>query len=250
VIIGGGNVAIDCARTCLRLGFGEVEILYRRSLVEMPARAEEIAEAREEGVKIRFLTAPVKVVAKDGKVTAIECIKMKLGEPDAGGRRRPVPVKGSEFTVKTEMIVPAIGQSPALPVLAGRDALAVGKGNTVAVDPATLRTNVDGVFAGGDCVTGPATLIEALDMGNRAARGIDAYLRGETPTAERPFAGIDTRAQRTKGFVIPAEAVQAPCLEATARVAGFDEVEGGFDAARAIREAGRCLRCYRLMVWE
>jgi len=249
VIIGGGNVAIDCARTCLRLGFGEVEILYRRSLAEMPARAEEIAEAQEEGVKIRFLAAPLKVVAKNGKVTAIECIKMKLGEPDASGRRRPVPVKGSEFSVKTEMIIPAIGQNPALPTVAGTEALAVAKGNTVAVDAVTLRTNLDGVFAGGDCVTGPATLIEALDMGNRAARSIDLYLQGKSPAAEHPFAGIDTRAQRTKGFVSPAASGEAALLPAKTRIAGFDEVEGGFDAAAAIREANRCLRCYRLMVW-
>ena len=247
VIIGGGNVALDCARSCARLGFGEVEILYRRTRNEMPAHAEEIEGALEEGVKFTYLTAPVAVVTKDGKVIGLECIKMKLGEPDESGRRRPVPVKGSEFVVKTDMILPATGQASDLSFITSLDVTDWG---TVKVDAATYKTNIDSVFAGGDCVTGAATLIEALDAGNNVARSIDAYLSGKAYKPEVRFKEIDAKAKRDVLYTTKKKAEQVKFADPKVRVADFSEVEGGFDAARAAAEAKRCLRCYRVIVWE
>lgn len=248
VIVGGGNVAMDCARSCARLGFKDVEILYRRTRKEMPARAEEVDEALEEGIKIRYLVAPVSVLADGNKVKGVECIRMKLGEPDSSGRRRPVPVKGSEFKVKADLVIPAIGQKPDLGF--AKEVIQVTGWGTVEVNPETLRTNLEGVFAGGDCVSGPATLIEALDAGNRVARSIDAYLQGRTAEPEVSFKGIDVKAQRTEGFIDTCPQEKASLLDPKVRVKNFAEVEGPFSNIAAMKEANRCLRCYRLVVWE
>jgi formate dehydrogenase beta subunit len=250
VIVGGGNVALDCARSCARLGFKDVNILYRRSRVEMPASNEEIEGALEEGITITYLAVPVKILEKDGKVTGVECVKMKLGKPDESGRRRPIPVKGSEYTLKTDVVVAAIGQQPALPLSKGKEKIDVTTWGTIKIDPATFMTNVAGVFAGGDCVTGPATLIEALDMGNRVARSIDAFITGRAITEEISFADVDLKKQRGRGFVVNEPAKEVECMAVTKRLEGFDEVEGGFGPALAMEEAGRCLRCYRVVVWE
>ena len=248
VIVGGGNVAMDCARSCARLGFKDVEILYRRTRKEMPARAEEVDEALEEGIKIRYLVAPVSVLADGNKAKGVECIRMKLGEPDSSGRRRPVPVKGSEFKVKADLVIPAIGQKPDLGF--AKEVIQVTGWGTVEVNPETLRTNLEGVFAGGDCVSGPATLIEALDAGNRVARSIDAYLQGRTAEPEVSFKGIDVKAQRTEGFIDTCPQEKASLLDPKVRVKNFAEVEGPFSNIAAMKEANRCLRCYRLVVWE
>ncbi len=248
VIVGGGNVAMDCARSCARLGFKDVEILYRRTRKEMPARAEEVDEALEEGIKIRYLVAPVSVLADGNKVKGVECIRMKLGEPDSSGRRRPVPVKGSEFKVKADLVIPAIGQKPDLGF--ARDVIQVTGWGTIEVNPETLRTNLEGVFAGGDCVSGPATLIEALDAGNKVARSIDAYLQGRTIEPEVSFRGIDLKAQRTEGFIDACPQEKVSLLDPKARVKSFAEVEGPYSDMTAMKEANRCLRCYRLVVWE
>ncbi|MDD5168505.1 MAG: FAD-dependent oxidoreductase [Syntrophales bacterium] len=251
VIIGGGNVALDCARNCIRLGFKNVEIVYRRSRVEMPGSKEEIEEAIHEGVKFTYLTAPVDIVRKGGKVTAIECIKMKLGEPDESGRKRPIPVKGSEFTLKTDMVIAATGQKPDLSLLSGKEKTALSTAwGTIKIDPASYSTPIARIFAGGDCVSGPATVIEALNMGNKAAKSIDAYLQGKTFTDELSFAGIDTKEQRDMGFVPRDPVNTVKFLDVKERVKGNAEVEGGFSAAEAVKEAKRCLRCYRLVVWE
>jgi len=248
MIVGGGNVALDCARSCARLGFKKVEIIYRRSRAEMPASDEEIEGAREEGISIRFLAVPVRIIAKNGKVVGAECIKMKLGKPDESGRRRPVPVKGSEFIVKTDMIIAAIGQRPELPAMDKK--VGTTAWGTIQADPRTLATRMEGVFAGGDCVSGPATLIEALDMGNRAAEGIDAYLSGGG-TAERvSFAGVDLCKHRGRGLVVKNPALDVTFIDPKKRAGNFEEVEGGFNAADAMCEAQRCLRCYRVVVWE
>jgi len=248
MIVGGGNVALDCARSCVRLGFKKVEIIYRRSRAEMPASDEEIEGALEEGVSIRFLSVPVKIIAKNGKVTGAQCIKMKLGKPDESGRRRPVPVKGSEFTVKTDVIIAAIGQRPELPAMDRK--VGTTAWGTIEADPVTLTTQMEGVFAGGDCVTGPATLIEALGMGNRAADGIDAYLGGGAPKEAVSFDGVDMRGRRGPGYVVSKPVNEVAFLDPKERSGGFEEVEGGFCAADALREAQRCLRCYRVVVWE
>lgn len=247
VVIGGGNVAIDCARTCARLGFEQVEILYRRTRAEMPAHNEEIEGALQEGVKISYLAAPVSVVTKNGRVTGVECIKMKLGEPDESGRRRPVPVKGSEFAVKTDMIIPATGQKPDLSFVTEIDMTNWG---TIKIDPATFRTNLKGVFAGGDCVTGPATIIDALNAGNRAARIIDCYIQGRKFDEEIALGGLVPKKGRESLFVPRRMGEKVKHLDPKERIAGFSEVEGGFSPAEAIEEAKRCLRCYRVVVWD
>ncbi|MFH1080505.1 MAG: FAD-dependent oxidoreductase [Pseudomonadota bacterium] len=250
VIIGGGNVALDCARSCARLGFNEVEILYRRSRAEMPASSEEIREAQEEGVKFNYLKAPVKILAKDGKVTGLEYIKMKLGEPDQSGRKRPIPVKGSEAQMKADMVIAATGQKSDLSLFTGKEGVQTTDWGAIKADPVTFKTSVEGIFAGGDCVSGPATLIEALNAGNKVARSIDCALQGKAYLDPDPFAGVETGNQRDTGLVVKKAAAKATFLDVTRRLDNVAEVEGGLSVAEAIAEARRCLRCYRLMVWE
>jgi formate dehydrogenase beta subunit len=250
VIIGGGNVALDCARSCARLGFEDVEILYRRSRAEMPASSEEIREAQEEGIKFNYLKAPVKILAKDGKVTGLEYIKMKLGEPDQSGRRRPIPIKGSEARMKADVVIAATGQKSDLALFSGKDGVETTDWGSIKADPVTFQTSVEGIFAGGDCVSGPATLIEALNAGNKVARSIDCALQGKAFADPDPFAGVETGAQREAGLVVKKAASKVSFLDVARRLEDTAEVEGGFSAAEARAEAGRCLRCYRLMVWE
>lgn len=177
VVIGGGNVAVDAARTALRMGAKEVAILYRRSSEEMPANPWKVREAEAEGVKIQFLVSPKKILGKDGRVKALKCIKMSLGEPDESGRRAPVPVEGSEFTIKSDMIILAIGEMPDLTFLPKE--IEVTEAGTIAVDPFTMETSMPSVFAGGDVVSGPATVVEAVVAGKKAASSIERYLKGE-----------------------------------------------------------------------
>lgn len=175
VVIGGGNVAIDAARTAIRFGAKEVTVLYRRSRAEMPASPREIEEAEAEGVKIQFLVAPSKVLGEDGKVASLRCIRMKLGEFDKSGRRRPIPIKGSEFVIRLDTLVSAIGEAPDVSMLPTN--IEIARGNRIKVNPLTLETNLPGVFAGGDAVSGPATVLEAIGAGVRAAFSIIRYLR-------------------------------------------------------------------------
>lgn len=174
-VIGGGNVAVDAARTALRLGAKKVTILYRRSRAEMPASPREVKEAEEEGVKIQFLVAPSKIFGEDGKVAALECIRMELGEFDKSGRRRPIPIKGSEFVIRLDTLISAIGEAPDVSILPTK--IEIARGNTIKVNPLTLETNLPGVFAGGDAVSGPATVLEAIGAGVRAAFSIMRYLK-------------------------------------------------------------------------
>jgi formate dehydrogenase beta subunit len=250
IIVGGGDVAMDCSRSCARLGFQEVTIIYRRSRVEMPARDEEIEEAKKEGVAIRFLANPVKIVAKDGRVTGANCIKMKLGKPDESGRRRPLPVKGSEFHMDADMIIAAIGQRPELPIIPDKERVEITGWGTIKADPVTYMTDVEGVFAGGDCVTGPAILIDALHTGNRVAKSIDRYLHGGSLSSEISFDGLDLKGQRARGYTVKDKAQGVEFLDTKKRTGNFEEVEGGFTAMEAMKEAQRCLRCYRVVVWE
>jgi glutamate synthase (NADPH/NADH) small chain len=175
-IIGGGNVAVDSATTALRLGAKEATILYRRSREEMPASPWEVKEAEEEGVKIQFLVSPKRIIGENGKVTAIECMRMELSEPDETGRKRPVPIQGSEFVIKTGTVIMAIGQFPNTDFLP--ETVEITEKRTIAADPFTLETSSPGIFAGGDAVSGAATLMEAIIAGKRAAISIHLYLRG------------------------------------------------------------------------
>ncbi|MDI6840902.1 MAG: NADPH-dependent glutamate synthase [bacterium] len=179
-VIGGGNVAMDSARTALRLGAKHSMIIYRRSKAEMPARIEEIAHAEEEGVEFEFLTLPVRYHAdKDGWVKEMECIRMQLGEPDASGRRRPIPIEGSNFKISVDTVVVAIGQAPNPLVPATTPGLKIGKHGNIVTDEQTGKTSREGVFAGGDISTGAATVILAMGAGRIAARSIDEYLRSK-----------------------------------------------------------------------
>jgi len=252
-VVGGGNTAIDCARTALRLG-AEVTILYRRSRDEMPALPEEIADAEDEGVVIRYLTAPVGVVQQDGRMRALRCVQMELGEPDASGRRRPIPVAGSEFEMKFDTVLLAIGQRPDLDLAAAAAAgINQARNGTLKVHAETLETGMPGVFAGGDACLGPATVIEAMGMGKRAAESIGKYLRGEplehyttqmvSPGYRRPescrphaYAPLYKDTERR-------ERVPMPKLAAAERKTDSREVDLGYSEEEAVREASRCLNC-------
>ena len=238
-VIGGGNVAIDSARTALRLGAKKVTILYRRTRVEMPASPEEVEAALEEKINIIYLAAPVKISRSGGRLK-LTCIRMELGEPDASGRRRPVPIKGSEFSINFDSIIAAIGQNPDIP---DQFNLKVGRGNTIQVNRETLATNRPGVWAGGDVVSGPASVIEAIAAGRKAASSIDKYLGGsgvidEELTKERQFRMCIGK----EDDFIERPCVAMRCLPVEQRE-GFIEVELGFDEQEALREARRCFQC-------
>lgn len=239
-VVGGGNVAIDAARTALRLGAKEVTVLYRRGPEEMPASESEVIQAKEEGVKFEYLVAPVRIERDGGRLRVI-CVRMKLGEPDSSGRGRPVPVPGSEFPMDLDALIVAIGQAPQLP----EDfRLRIGKGATIQVDPVSLATNRPGVFAGGDAVTGPATVVEALAVGKRGAFRIDDYLNRRYPSPEReqrPVVG--DLSPETIAMIRKISRVDPPSLPPEVRVKEFVPVEMGYSWDEAVREARRCLKC-------
>jgi NADPH-dependent glutamate synthase beta subunit-like oxidoreductase len=181
-VIGGGNSAVDAARVARRLG-KEVFILYRRTRDEMPALPEEVEELEDEDIGIQFLVAPVRVIREGGRVKGLECIRMKLGDVDKSGRRRPMPVEGSEFSVELDTVISAIGQEPEIGLVRG-DEFKVSRWNTLEVDPETLLTGADGVFAGGDVVSGPSAVVSAMAHGKTAAKMIHKYLQGQSVERE------------------------------------------------------------------
>jgi NADH-quinone oxidoreductase subunit F len=249
-VVGGGNSAIDAARTALRLGAERVSLVYRRTRAEMPAWAEEVAEAEREGVRMEFLVAPLRIETlvrpdRDGAVTGIVCRRMSLGDFDASGRRRPVVGAAAEFTVPTDHVIAAIGQSIDVRALTGAlDVAATRSGGSgyLKTDPLTGATSVPWLFAGGDAVSGPSSVVAAIAGGERAAVGIDLLLTGEGLAfwrAERP---VDT------AFDSEADPVSVPRAEQKVLPIGersgcFDEVELPFSERVALREAHRCLRC-------
>lgn len=186
VVVGGGNVAIDVARTALRTGSDQVFILYRRTRAEMPASRAEIHHLEEEGVRIEFLAAPVKLLSQDGRLTGVECIRMELGEPDASGRRRPVTVEGSNFIIEADAIIPAISQAVEHTADSGQT-LAATRWGTYEVDASTLQTNIPWIFAGGDAVLGPQTVAKAVYQGKVAAESIERFLEGRSLMEDRSF---------------------------------------------------------------
>jgi NADH-quinone oxidoreductase subunit F len=237
-VIGGGNVAIDASRSALRLGAKEVTIIYRRTRDEMPASGEEIEEALLEGVKIEFLAAPIRIERRNGMVE-LTCIRMELGAVDESGRRRPVPIEGNEFSLPFDTVIAAIGQVPEAPEKFG---LPLERGNTIQVDDDTLAATREGVFAGGDAVTGPATVIEAIAAGRRAAVSIDKYLGGSgiIDEALAPPEEIETLSELEEG---EKHRISIPTLTLSERLCSFAEVELGLGEEMAIEEAKRCLRC-------
>jgi heterodisulfide reductase subunit A-like polyferredoxin len=240
-VIGGGNTALDCARTAKRLGAEEVTILYRRTRAEMPASAEEIDAAEAESIKLEFLVAPSRFVGNK-RLSKVELIKMKLGAPDASGRPRPMPIEGSEFQLPVNTIIAALGQVAKLDFVKELG-VSVSKRGTIEVNPDTGATNIEGVFAGGDVVTGPAYVVDAMAAGRRAASSIDAFLHGiSLPVEERvePQKLTEEEVQRLKnrfGEHAQHQITEIPLEQRE----GFEEVSVGYAAQEACEEAGRCL---------
>jgi len=253
-VIGGGNVAMDCARSAVRLGVKEVNLIYRRTKHEMPANAAEVKAAEEEGIIFHLLANPVCILDDGGVVSGMECIKMALGEPDESGRRRPVPLDGSEFVLKADTVIPAIGQVADFNFITEDCGLETTKWGTLVADPLTMATGVPGIFAGGDAVLGARTVIEAIATANRAAEAIDNYLSsgkcfiGENAVMEKFIEKTGVYKEETVpemvGSRIRLEEEIAPVED---RLAGFDEADLGFKyQAEVIKEAERCVKCLRL----
>lgn len=249
VVIGGGNVALDTARTAIRLGADEVTILYRRTREEMPVSEVEYDEALAEGIKIEFLVSPTRVVSENWKVTGVQCSRMALGEQDVDGRRRPVPVLGSEFFMEADTVFAAVGQAPDLSFLPADSALERTRWETLVVDQNSLSSNVSGIFAGGDFVSGPGMLIEAIAAGRRGAMAIDKYLKGDTSRVQLYDRKNGEQALGTPGGEDEEETwkpqfrPKMSYLPAEERKKSFQETEMGFSEEDAKQEPRRCLRC-------
>ncbi len=242
-VIGGGNAAVDAARTAKRLG-ADVTIYYRRTRVEMPADDAEVEAALQEGIGLELLTAPAKILGKEGRVAGVRLQRMELGEPDESGRRRPVPLEGNTFDVELDMVIPAISQAPAIDYLEADEAICLTKWRTVEVDEATGMTARAGVFAGGDMVTGPGMVTEAMAQGRRAARGIVDYLNGGEYPVPPPseLAVVDAADVPTENAAATPRA-EMPELSPAKRAGAFAEVELGLTEEQAVAEAKRCLSC-------
>jgi NADH-quinone oxidoreductase subunit F len=248
VVIGGGNSAVDAARVALRnKNVKKITILYRRTRKEMPAYREEVEAALEEGVKIEFLVAPTWVRTKDGRVTGIQCRRMKLGEKDESGRPKPMPIEGSEFLVDVDTLILALSERAYTPYLKDSDGLSLSpKWGTIIVDPATMATTRPGVFAGGDVVTGPSSVVDAIAAGKAAAEAIDNYLESRPLVRSRQLT-------RPSLYVEPVELKEDELQQAkrskmrhlppSKRKTMHEEIELGFTKDIAVREARRCLRC-------
>jgi NADPH-dependent glutamate synthase beta subunit-like oxidoreductase len=253
-VIGGGNVAIDAVRTALRLGGKQAMIVYRRSRQEMPAHHEEIEDCLAEGVQLYELTDPVRIVGENGRVKALECRKMTLGEPDASGRRRPVPVEGSQFVLEVDTVIPALGQESDWACLGPECACTLSDWGTMKVNPYTLQTEDAAVFSGGDAVLGPKSVVEAAAAGKKAALSIDRMINGQ-PLGPDNDDCFDDLFKLIKLYD-PKEVIKVQELKdrlvvgklaPEQRKASFAEVENGFSSPEAVAEAERCLRCYRVV---
>jgi len=244
-VMGGGNSAIDAARSSLRLGAREVTILYRRLRGDMPAQEEEIKAAEEEGVKIKYLATPVRFVGENGRLREVLCQRMRLGDFDSSGRRRPLPVAGDEFTLKVDLAIVAIGQMPVLPFPGDGDGIRVSRGGLIEPLPGN-RTRVSEalIFAGGDAVTGPDTVIGAIAAGKAAAREMDSAIRqrnGEPPFVEPREAEIQIPMEVLETPQGPRSAM--PHLDPQQQIRDFSEVELGLPREVIVLEASRCMRC-------
>ncbi len=253
-VVGGGNTAIDAARTAVRLGAREVTLVYRRSRAEMPASPWEVEEAEEEDIKLYFLAAPEKILGDNGRVSGLVCSKMQLGEPDESGRRRPVRIDGSEFTLPVDTIIAAIGQTPDVSCLDGersgsdRAGISIGKGDIIVAHSETLQTDIKGVFAGGDAVTGPARAVDAMAAGKRAAISIDRYLQGEKmEDSTKPFnlhKGELSEINKDEFDTVERQPRhEMPRVRPQERSDNFKEMELGYSETMAREEASRCLSC-------
>jgi formate dehydrogenase major subunit len=249
-VVGGGNTAMDTARSSLRLGAREVFILYRRTKEEMPVDPRELDQVEEEGIKIHYLTSPIRVLSGDGmRISGVRCIRNQLGEPEADGRRRPIPVEGSEFDIDIDLLIPAVSQSPDISFLPEEIGLEISKWARLAVNPETFETNVPGIFAGGDFVTGPRDVIRVIADGRKAARSIYAYLNGQcfqkrpayfTPVPEVRIDPDLEKISRQKIDTLPVQNRKSMDIE----------VELGFSREAAAQEAARCLQCHLFTIFD
>ncbi len=257
VVVGGGNTAIDCARTAIRMGASEVSIVYRRSENEMPANVEEVEETREEGINFFFLTQPIEILSRDGKMTGLRCLRMELGEPDTSGRRRPIPIEGSEFEIEADNIIPAIGQKSVLDFVSPNLGIEVTRRGTIKVDPKTMMSTLPGVFAAGDAVSGPLTVVHGLAGGKRAAKMIHEYLTTGKCRLSEEHRMEDLIASIEKDFGVLVTA-RHPAreggphpdrkIDVQDRITSFVEVSSGFTQRSSFIEASRCLRCFHLIL--
>ena len=249
-VVGGGNTAMDTARSSFRLGTKEVFILYRRTREEMPVDERELEQVEEEGIKVQFLTQPIQVLSKDGiKVSGVRCIRNRLGEPEKDGRRRPIPIDGSEFDIDIDLLIPAVSQSPDISFLPEEIGLEISRWDRLAVNPETFETNVHGIFAGGDFVTGPRDVIRVIADGRKAALSIHTYLSGEklkkTPAYFTIVPEVEIEPDLEK---IPRQKIDT--LPVEGRKSIDKEVELGFSKEVSIKEAARCLQCHIFTVFD
>ena len=246
VVVGGGNVAIDAARTCLRLGCSEVTIAYRRTRHEMPADEEEVEQAEEEGVHFSFLTIPAKIVGQDGSITGLKCVRAELVQREGSSRMSPVPILGSEYVMDADVVISAIGQKVDQHCMGDLKGMGWTRRGTIDVNMVTMETDVEGIFAAGDAVTGPATVIEAIGGGKRAAESIDRYLLG-IPQPQMP--PVPVRRGREDCTELPASTkmvIKRPTMDMLnldRRRTTFQQVELGYTENMVREEARRCLRC-------
>ena len=245
-IVGGGNSAIDAARTAIRLGAKDVTILYRRERKDMPAWENEIQAAEHEGVKIEYLVAPVKLIGKNGKLAGVECQRMKLGEFDRSGRRKPKAIQGSEYVLSVDTIIPAISQNTdASFIAAGSDVNLDKKGGIKTLGKARNKTTAENVFIAGDAASGPATVVEAIAMGHKTADDVDGFIRAKN---NEPAYRMPPEEEIEIPFEVDEEVVETPRgkmpeLKKSERMISFKEVELGYSKKTAYKEACRCLRC-------
>jgi len=246
VVIGGGNVAIDAARTCLRLGSESVTLAYRRTRSEMPADAEEIEQAEEEGIRFEFLNIPEAIIGSQGRIKGLKCLQARLVTKEGQDRKYPVPIEDSEFVIDADVVICAIGQQVDADCMATIDGLDWTRRKTINVNMVTMETSLEGVFAAGDAVTGPATVIEAIGGGKRAAESIDRYFEG-IPQPKMP--PVPTRRGRIDHLEVPASSKMTikrpvmPLLNIDRRRTTFQQVELGYPEDQVREEARRCLRC-------
>ncbi len=246
IIVGGGNVAIDAARTCLRLGSEEVTIAYRRTRNEMPADEEEVAQAEDEGVRLSFLTVPIEIIGRDGRLSGMKCLRAELVAREGSSRKFPEPIEGSEFIMDADAVISAIGQKVERTCMDSLSDLDWTRRGTIHVNTSCMETNLAGVFAAGDAVTGPATVVEAIGGGKRAAEAIERYLSGIPQPTMPP---VPVRRDRVEWLEVPATvkmALKRPkmrLLNIDRRRTTFQQVELGYPESMVREEARRCLRC-------
>ncbi len=246
LVIGGGNIALDVARTVLRKGAESATVMYRRTREEMPAYPSELHESEEEGVQFQFLVSPKHLESEDGALRGVIFIRNQLGDPDPSGRRRPEPIEGSEFFVEADTVIPAVGQITDLSFLSSGTPLGHTRRGTLKVDPDTLRSDIPWVFAGGDLVTGPSLVIRAIAAGRRAALSIDWYLRGKDERfliRDERYSEVPEPLPELEDVGRVETRVTMPRILPKERTTGFDEFEMGLSEGQARREASRCLRC-------